>query len=332
MTQKNYVSHLKYKFFAAILSVIVAFISLFSATYAWYVSNNKVHGSATSITAEANGFMLQIVNYGDALDHGSDQALYSATDGHKISPASTEDLKTWWIPDEWTTGMKVSRYTHPIWDKDDKGKDIIGQYTPETGEAYYTHVVAAYTLYTLTNTGTCDVFLDGSAEGGAIQVAIKSPDNDPVVVSDKVAASIRVGISVGDGDDEHLVLVYAPVNAVGKGNDINATEGWSVVADERNTKAAPYPHISGTNYEWTDNGITKNYAVTKNGLNYVKGNNAVPLTEADYDGVPLRVYIWLEGTDADCISSVVDGDNRVFNVILHLAGVAKTSASSTLSD
>ena len=135
-----------------------------------------------------------------------------------------------------------------------------------------------------------------------------------------------------DGDDEHLVLVYAPVNPTGKGNDVNATEGWSVVADETSTKLASYPHISETNYEWTDNGATKNFAVTKDDLNYMKGNNATPLTEANYEGVPLRVYVWLEGTDADCISSVVDGDNRVFNVTLHLAGVTKTSASNTPSN
>lgn len=332
MESRNSVKQLKFRLFTAALSVIVAFISLSSATYAWYVSNNKVEGSATSISAEANGFMLQIVNYGDPLDHGSDQALYSAANGHKISPASTEDLKSWWIPKEWTMGMKVSSYMHPTWDKDSAGNDIIGQYTPEDGEIYYTHVVAAYTLYTLTNTGTCDVFLDGSADGGAIQVTVKDQNNNPVVVSDKVAASIRVGLSVGDGDDEHLVLVYAPANPTGKGNDVKATEGWSVVADETSTKEVPYPHISETNYEYTENGVTKNFAVTKDGMSYVKGDNATPLTEANYGGVPLRVYVWLEGTDADCISSVVDGDNRVFNVTLHLAGVTKTSASDTITN
>ena len=95
MESRNSVRQLKFRLFTAALSVIVAFISLSSATYAWYISNNKVEGSATSISAEANGFMLQIVNYGDSLDHGSDQALYSAVNGHKISPASTDDLKSW---------------------------------------------------------------------------------------------------------------------------------------------------------------------------------------------------------------------------------------------
>ena len=125
MVYQNNIKQLKYRLFASILSVIVAFISLSSATYAWYVSNNKVEGKATSIAAEANGFMLQIVKYGEPLDHGSDQALYSATNGHKISPASTENFKNWWIPKEWTSGMKVSSYKYPTWDKDDKGNTLI---------------------------------------------------------------------------------------------------------------------------------------------------------------------------------------------------------------
>lgn len=36
----------------------------------------------------------------------------------------------------------------------------------------------------------------------------------------------------------------------------------------------------------------------------------------------MRVYIWMEGTDADCISRIVDSDERQFNVTVHLAGVS----------
>ena len=74
----------------AILSASVSAFALTSATYAWYVANNKVTSETSSIMAEANGFMLQIVKLGDTLDHGSDTALVSAVEGHKISPASTE--------------------------------------------------------------------------------------------------------------------------------------------------------------------------------------------------------------------------------------------------
>ena len=74
-----------------LMGAILSAFALISATYAWYVANNKVTSETSSIMAEANGFMLQIVKLGDTLDHGSDTALVSAVEGHKISPASTED-------------------------------------------------------------------------------------------------------------------------------------------------------------------------------------------------------------------------------------------------
>ena len=54
-----------------------------------------------------------------------------------------------------------------------------------------------------------------------------------------------------------------------------------VVSDKTSTKSVSYPHISETNYEYTENGATRNFAVTKDGLNYVKGNNATPLTDRE---------------------------------------------------
>lgn len=222
---------LKIQLMGAILSASVSAFALTSATYAWYVANNKVTSETSSIMAEANGFMLQIVKLGDTLDHGSDTALVSAVEGHKISPASTEDAKSWWVPENWNADMNVATYLHPTWDIDEKGNTLYGQYTV-SDETYYAYAVGEYTLYTLTNTGICDVYLDGSNPEGAVQVTIKDADGKETAVNDKVAASLRVGITIdaGKGSGEELVLVYAPkaedINA--HGNDVNSTNGWSV--------------------------------------------------------------------------------------------------------
>ena len=93
MEMKTKSQKLKMQLLGAILSASVSAVALTSATYAWYVANNKVTSETSSIMAEANGFMLQIVKLGDTLDHGSDTALVSAVEGHKISPASTDDAK-----------------------------------------------------------------------------------------------------------------------------------------------------------------------------------------------------------------------------------------------
>lgn len=110
MEMKKKSQKLKIQLMGAILSVSVSAFALTSATYAWYVANNKVTSETSSIMAEANGFMLQIVKLGDTLDHGSDTALVSAVEGHKISPASTEDAKSWWVPENWNADMNVATY------------------------------------------------------------------------------------------------------------------------------------------------------------------------------------------------------------------------------
>ena len=78
---------------------------------------------------------------------------------------------------------------------------------------------------------------------------------------------------------------------------------------------------------WTDSadGKTYNYVATKDGFSYIlrTGNARKIASSVDYDGnTTMRVYIWMEGTDADCISRIVDGDERQFNVTVHLAGVS----------
>lgn len=329
MEMKKKSQKLKVQLLGAILSASISAVALTSATYAWYVSNNKVTSETSSIMAEANGFMLQIVKLGDTLDHGSDTALVSAVEGHKISPASTDDAKSWWVPENWNADMNVATYMHPTWDTDDKGNTLTGQYTVGE-ETYYAYAVGEYTLYTLTNTGICDVYLDGSNVNGAVEVTVKDTDGKETVVNDKVAASLRVGITIDDGkgSGEQLVLVYAPKNedSNSHGNDVNSTNGWSVVKDNNSTTAPSYPYVYEKTYTWTDTtGTTYNYAATKDGFSYVlpNGNARKIATGVNYDGnTTMRVYIWMEGTDADCISRIVDGDMRKFNVTVHLAGVA----------
>ena len=83
MEMKKKSQKLKVQLLGAILSASISAVALTSATYAWYVSNNKVTSETSSIMAEANGFMLQIVKLGDTLDHGSDTALVSAVEGQQ---------------------------------------------------------------------------------------------------------------------------------------------------------------------------------------------------------------------------------------------------------
>ena len=41
-----------------------------------------------------------------------------------------------------------------------------------------------------------------------------------------------------------------------------------------------------------------------------------------YDGVKMRVYIWMEGTDADWVNNAAAEDPATYNVNVKLAGIS----------
>lgn len=45
-------------------------------------------------------------------------------------------------------------------------------------------------------------------------------------------------------------------------------------------------------------------------------------TNVGYNGIMLRVYIWMEGTDADCVNNTAAEDEATYSVTVKLAGVA----------
>lgn len=311
------VKQLKRQLFVASLSVMVAFLALVSATYAWYVSNTSVKASGSTISAQANGMTLQIVE-GTIPDHGKDSATiaFGSTEGHRISPSSTDDIKTWYIPNAWSTGAMVSGYSEISF------VDVgTGEYKDDV-ESYYAYNVSTYNVYTIRQTGTADLYLDGSAVGGAITV---TSNGKPL--TDKIAKSLRIGIATVDNNQvETLKVVYAPAEPTGYGNDVyskdNNVTGWITVSDEMSTKNATYSHIYGTNYVDQN---SSNWAATKEGDTYLKPTGtAKALGEnVDYNGIIIKIYIWLEGTDSDCVNSVNEkvDETKTFDVTLHMVGI-----------
>lgn len=322
MDSKNVIKSLKRELLAAALSVTVAAVALGSSTYAWFVSNSTVDATTSTISAQANGMVLQIVA-GTVPDHGKDNEsiAFDSTDGHEISPSSTDDAKTWYVPKSWTKGANVSGYKKVTFVDADKGE------YKDASESYYAYVASTYTLYTVRDTGIADVYLDGSQPEGAIQVT-----SNGKVIDDKVAKSMRIGIATIDRvtGEETLKVVYAPSEPTGTGNDIysidNNLSGWTTVKDENSTKLATYPYIYENHYiDQTDN--AGNWAAVKNGEGYdAPQTNAAPIaTDVDYNGIIMKVYIWMEGTDADCVNTTQEeiDEDTTYDVTLYMVGVAK---------
>lgn len=312
------IKQIKREMLTAVISVVIAFIAISSSTYAWFITNTKVRGTTSTISAKANNFVLQIAALEDGAQHGDNQSLIAATVGHKISPSSTNDLKNWYICQGWGQNGKVQTYLKPTVDSD-------GKYN--VGTDRYAFIKSEYVLYTVLETGSCDVFLDGGDPAGAIQVVANGSST-----SDVIPESMRVGITIQELDgttptgDEELVLVYAPYNETGKGNDATAIDGWTYVKDSTTLAQVTYPYVYGTNYSWIDSSSHEHYyAAVKVGESYDKPvNNAAPIaSNVDYDGVIMRVYIWLEGTDEQCVNNSNQDDPSTYNVTISLAGVAK---------
>ena len=100
--QMKQVQKLKKELAAAIVSLMIAATCLTSATYAWYVANNTVKATTSSISAKTNGFILQIATLEEGAQHGGEQkSLEAMTTGATLSPASTDNLEDWYVCQSW---------------------------------------------------------------------------------------------------------------------------------------------------------------------------------------------------------------------------------------
>ena len=310
----------------SIISVIVAAVALSSSTYAWYVANNTVKAKTSTITATTNGFILQITtsDKGGVQHGGSQESLTAFSKGEVLSPASTDDiLDNWYVCKSWNGRGNVVSYYTPDFSTGTKP----GNYK-ENNQDYFAYIKSDYILYTITETGTADVYLDAS-DGAPIVVTADTGTGVSTVIN-----SMRVAITTqkldADGKTaigpETLRVVYSPQNETGIGNDEAGLDGWSCISNVDGANkpiAASYPHIYAGNYVDQNN---KNWATTKQGDSeyYTVPDNSIPIKEkVGYDGVAVHVYIWMEGTDADCVNGKsIENDDSQYSVTVKFAGVA----------
>ena len=319
------VKKMKMQLMATAASVLISGIALTSATYAWYVANNTVEATTTKISATTNGFILQIATAEQGPQHGGEQtSLAASTTGGVISPSSTNDLINWYVCEGWNGEGKVTSYRKPIFVADGKP----GQYGTDD-DPHYAYLKSEYILYTINETGYADVYLDAS-EGSPITL---SANGTPT--TDTIPKSMRIGITIQnikknadnkyiDDGEEELKVVYAPYEEIGKGNDAEARDGWTCIGNGTDGKLKPvavtYPYIYSTTYTDQNN---QNWVATKVGKNYeVSSGTQKIASSVGYDGVKMRIYIWMEGTDADCVNNAAAEDPATYNVNVKLAGIS----------
>ena len=319
------IKKMRMQLIATAASVLISGIALTSATYAWYVANNTVEAVTTNISATTNGFILQIATAKQGPQHGGEQtSLAASTEGGKISPSSTNDLKTWYVNQGINGEGKVASYIQPTFITGENSKP--GEYMAG-GETHYAYIKSEYVLYTITETGLADVYLDAS-EGSPVTLTTNGTPT-----TDTIPKSLRVGITIqnikktadgtySDDGNEELKVVYAPYEETG--NDAEGVDGWTYIGTADDGKLKPlmvtYPYIYATHYTDQQN---RNWVATKNGNDYDETSDTQKIASSvGYDGVKMRVYIWMEGTDADCINNAAAEDPATYNVNVKLAGIS----------
>lgn len=307
---------IKRQLLAAIAMVLVAAIALGSSTYAWFVSNTKVTATSSSVKATSATPNLLIVeggSVGTPLNKGGKTAAsIASTKETALYPASTDDCLNWWVVSGWEangTTQLANAYYKPTINSTDSGSNVkSGQYT-QGSLKLNAYQVSTYSVYTAN--GDVDLCLDPE---NPISVSVKTTGTNHPTGSGFMKA-LRVGIVV----DGTLKLVYAPqTETAASGNDKDsntnsATTVWRTVNDASSTKDATYPVVSGNTF--TDWGATDNHDGT-----YTKPTNT--LGKVTSTGSVVQIYVWLEGTDTDCVvgTADVDSDDNVYQVTLKFVG------------
>ena len=99
MNETKSVKALKKQLAAAIAMVCVAAIALASSTYAWFVSNNSVNATTTSIYAQSNSAYLLIAS--------ADKKDGTSTDGVTTTAVASEAQNMALYPATWTNDKEV---------------------------------------------------------------------------------------------------------------------------------------------------------------------------------------------------------------------------------
>ena len=247
------------------------------------------------------------------------------TTGATLSPASTDNLTDWYVCQAWDSQGYVTSYVEPSFET---GADAVPGHYKIAGKDYHAFVKSDYLVYTITATGTADVYLEDDGTEPPIVVTTRNGDGVATVTDSlRVAITTQAVDSNGDPEgEETLKVVFSPKNETGKGNDITGIDGWTCISGDALVEAT-YSHIYGLPHTAGDPYVDQNgksWTVVRNGDNFTATSNTMPIaTNVGYDGVIIHVYVWMEGTDADCVNGQsVEDDDSVYDVTVKFAGVA----------
>jgi hypothetical protein len=237
--------------------------------------------------------------------------LTSWPDNAKLFPISTRDCSSWWYVDTFGTALnnagtayeaKATHYTSVSKNSGITVTDGAATYNNSLdGNGKVAYVVSEYMLYT--NQESMAVYLDPT---DPITVSYENADG-----SRDMRSAIRVGVEVGGT----LKFIYAPAAESGSGNSSGNLTADTFYAVNSATE------VSALNTVLTNVNTYKATATGNSDAPYSAGT-ATSLGTAVPEGLQVRVYVWLEGTDAQAMLGTSDNDTQDLNVEIKYVGIA----------
>lgn len=261
---------LRSRFKISLLAMLIAFIAVVSATYAWYIYNTSRHTTDVRMAAGA-GANLQISNSYSG-EYGSAAVLESFKG--QLEPVSTNKV---------TVGFQKAT------------SFIVGQGGPadllaagfddsEARDYYHT------SMYLRTNGNDTDIYL----------ADIGFEDSDEKV---PISSAIRVGLVVHEPgqnmpvSSEYIFAISDKKNPEANYNTVTGKEGYVLDGVKKDGTTVPFsPYTSDAYCIYDKNTGVVTLKKTSEKLCTITGDgHGKPGTP-----VQIEVYIWLEGCDEDC--------------------------------
>ena len=279
MEKNKTVSGLKKQLAAAIAMVLVAAISLGTSTYAWFVNNTKVTADKVSVTAKAANTLLISHDSDGAWGTTAKFAEDSVTD---FVPVSTINANEFYKDKKWATETAEGAQ---------KGAYTAVEFTGATaGTDYYTDT------FKIKASQDCGLYLDSETSftlgTGVTSNVLKTMRLALVVDGNTYFYQIDANPIADTDSTYNTTLVSMAADGVKK-----AINGESTAAEIAATNLS-----SGSVIALSDGTVT---APTDNTTLVAKDDTKKLCDLTANTEKEVKVYIWMEGCDYDCNSTVV---------------------------
>lgn len=280
---------LKRKFTAAILALIITFLAVVSATYAWYIYNTSQHTTNVRMAAGAS-VNLQISNaYNGA--YGSSAVLESFSG--QLVPVSTNRVSGGF--------QKVTGFSDGYQTRTGLAASIFG--SGEQNDYYHT------SLFLRTSGDSLDIYLSD----------IGFEDSDE---SSPISSAIRLDLVIhkpGQNqptDSEYIFAISDKKNPEAEYNTASGREGYVLDSSHTDGTTVPFTPYTSDSY-CIYNKDTGAVSLKPNSLKLCTISGAGDGSAGA--SVEIELYIWLEGCDEDCTSNLCR--QTLKNLAVSFAGV-----------